>query len=276
MASRASPAAAGSQQLVLDYPVDPVPRWGYGEPAHPELLEALEAARATIAARLESLLPFVDELLEIPFDGDGRGPRWVNGYCQGLDAASLYGFLVQRRPPIYLEIGSGHSTRFARRAIERHDLPTLVTAIDPSPRAALDGLVDRHIEARLEACDASVFDQLGGDDILMLDGSHRAFTNSDVTVFFCEILPRLPAGLLVYIDDIFLPWDYPAQLADQWWSEQYLLLCWLLAGDRLEITLPSFWVSTEPELHRILAPLWDRFTWAAVPTNGTGFWVTVR
>jgi hypothetical protein len=61
-----------------------------------------------------------------------------------------------------------------------------------------------------------------------------------------------------------------------WWSEQYLLAVWLLAGDRLEVTLPNFWVSTEPELHRILAPLWDRFTWAAVPTNGTGFWLTIR
>ena len=236
----------------------------------------LEAARPRIESRLESLLPYVGELLEIPFDAEGTEPRWVNGFFQGLDPASLYGFLIQRKPTTYLEIGCGHSTRFARRAIERHSLPTRITAIDPSPRASLEGLVDRHIESPLEACDLSLFQQLEPNDVLMLDGSHRTFTNSDVTVFFCEILPRLPPGLLVYIDDVFLPWDYPPQWADRWYSEHYLLMCWLLAGDRLEITLPCFWVTTEPDLHRILAPLWDQFTWAAVPTNGTGFWVTVR
>jgi hypothetical protein len=132
------------------------------------------------------------------------------------------------------------------------------------------------VRSPLEDVDPSLFERLTSDDILMIDGSHRTFMNSDVTVVFCELLPRLPSGLLLYVDDVFLPWDYPPQLADQWWSEQYLLAAWLLAGDRLEITLPNFWVSTEPELHRILAPLWDRFTWAAVPTNGTGIWLTVR
>jgi hypothetical protein len=183
---------------------------------------------------------------------------------------------VQRRPPTYLEVGAGHSTRFARRAIERHGLATRIVSIDPSPRAALDGLTDVHLQTPLEDADLSVFEQLTADDLLLLDGSHRVFTNSDVTVAFCEILPRLPKGLLVYIDDVFLPWDYPPQLSGLWWSEQYLLAAWLLAGDRLEVTLPNFWISTQPELHRLLAPLWDRFTWAAVPTNGTGFWLTIR
>ena len=110
----------------------------------------------------------------------------------------------------------------------------------------------------------------------MIDGSHQSYTNSDATVFFTEVLPRLPPGVLVYVDDIFLPWDYPPQMSDRWYSEQYLLAAWLLAGDRLEITLPDFWLCTQPDLHRILAPLWDRFTWAAIPTNGTGFWMTIR
>jgi len=264
------------QAITLDYPVHPAPRWGYGLPPHPELASLIDSGRDRYAERLRSLLPFVDELAEIPFDGSGREPSWTNGWFQGLDAASLYGFLVQRHPATYLEVGAGNSTRFARRAIEKHHLSTKIISVDPTPRAALDGLADEHIASPFEDVDGALFEKLGPGDVLMIDGSHRTFTNSDVTVFFCETLPRLRSGLLVYVDDIFLPWDYPPQLSSEWYSEQYLLAAWLLAGDRLEITLPNFWISTEPDLHRLLAPLWDQFTWAAVPTNGTGFWLTVR
>jgi hypothetical protein len=264
------------QPIVLDHPVRPSPRWGYGKPAHPELERIIAAGRDRYEERLRSLLAFTDELAAIPFDGTGRDPSWTNGWFQGLDAASLYGFLAQRAPSLYLEVGAGNSTRFARRAIEVHELPTRIVSIDPRPRAELDGLADEHIACPLEDTDLAVFDRLAPDDVLLIDGSHRVFTNSDVTVFFSEVLPRLPAGLLVCVDDVFLPWDYPPQMDGEWYSEQYLLAAWLLAGERLEVTLPSFWVSTEPSLHRVLAPLWDQFTWAAIPTNGTGFWFTVR
>jgi hypothetical protein len=264
------------QSIVLDHPVRPVSRWGYGRPPHPELDQVIRAGRARYEERLRSLLAFTDELAAIPFDGTGRDPSWTNGWFQGLDAASLYGFLAQRNPATYLEGGAGNSTRFARRAIERHDLSTKIVSIDPRPRAALAGLADEHLASPLEDVELDVFARLGPGDVLLVDGSHRAFTNSDVTVFFTEVLPRLPAGLLVCVDDVFLPWDYPPQMSGEWYSEQYLLAAWLLAGERIQVTLPSFWVSTEPDLHRILAPLWDQFTWAAIPTNGTGFWMTVR
>jgi hypothetical protein len=272
--TRAASEAPG-QAIILDHPVRPASRWGYGQPPHPELDRIITAGRDRYEERLRSLLPFTDELAAIPFDGSGRDPSWTNGWFQGLDAASLYGFLVQRNPATYLEVGAGNSTRFARRAIERHGLQTKVISIDPSPRAALDGLADVHIASPLEDLDDEVFAPLAAGDVLLVDGSHRVFTNSDVTVFFCEVLPRLPAGVLVYVDDVFLPWDYPPQMSGEWYSEQYLLAAWLLAGDRLEVMLPDFWVSTQPELHGLLAPLWDTFTWAAVPTNGTGFWFRI-
>jgi hypothetical protein len=42
-------------------------------------------------------------------------PAWVNGFLPGLDAAALYGMLALQPPETYLEVGSGNSTRFARR-----------------------------------------------------------------------------------------------------------------------------------------------------------------
>jgi len=265
------------QQITLEYPIDPRPRWGYDRPSHPELEALIDRGRASYAERLESFLPFVDELAAIPFDAaNHRDPSWTNGWFQGLDAVALYAFVAQRRPTTYLEVGSGYSTRFARRAVENHRLATRIVSIDPCPRASLAGLADEQIEARLEDIDLAVFARIVSGDIVMIDGSHQSYTNSDTTVFFTEVLPRLPPGVLVYVDDVFLPWDYPQEWSDRWYSEHYLLAAWLLAGDRLEITLPNFWICNQPELHRVLAPLWDRFTWAAIPANGTGFWMTVR
>jgi hypothetical protein len=77
--------------------------------------------------------------------------------------------------------------------------------LDPEPRAQIDALCDTSIRRRLEDCDLSMFDQLEAGDILFFDGSHRVFTNSDVTVFFLELMPRLKPGVIVHIHDIFLP-----------------------------------------------------------------------
>ena len=115
-----------------------MPRWGYDRPSHPELEALIDHGRASYAQRLESFLPFVEELAAIPFDArDHREPSWTNHWFQGIDAVALYAFLVQRRPATYLEVGAGYSTRFARRAIENHRLATTIVSIDPSPRAPL-------------------------------------------------------------------------------------------------------------------------------------------
>ena len=67
--------------------------------------------------------------------------------------------------------------------------------------------------------------------------------NSDATVFFLEILPRLPGGVLVGIHDVFLPYDYPRDYADRYYSEQYLLAAHLIAGNpALEPVLPGLTV----------------------------------
>ena len=64
---------------------------------------------------------------------------------------------------------------------------------------------------------------LSAGDMVFIDNSHRAFQNSDVTVFFTEVLPALPAGVAYGIHDIFLPDDYPAGWSDRFYNEQYLL-----------------------------------------------------
>jgi predicted O-methyltransferase YrrM len=259
----------------FDYPVRPVPRYGYGKPAHARLERLIAAGSEDYRIRLESFLDFRHDLLQIPLDpADPETPSWHNGWFQGLDAVALYALLAQTKPSRYVEIGSGFSTKFARRAIRDQQLPTRIISIDPSPRSAVDALCDEVIRTPIE--DAHLDATLGrltAGDVLFLDGSHRCFQNSDVSVVFLEVLPELEPGVLVHFHDIFLPWDYPPQMADRYYSEQYLLATALLSDRSLEVVLPNFFVSIRPDLHRVLSPLWDAFTWSATPTNGLSFWM---
>jgi len=252
------------QQFVrLEYPVSPEPRYGYGKPAHPELQQLFERDRASYAELLAGLQRFRDNLVGIAADAAGpRGnePVWNNDYFPPLDAMALYGFLCDRKPNIYLEVGSGNSTAFARRAIRDHALGTKIVSIDPHPRAEIDALCDSVVRKPFEQIDPCVLNDLGSGDILFIDSSHRSFTNSDVTVFFLETLPRLKPGILLHIHDIFLPYDYPPEWRGRYYSEQYLLACYLLADhcgtSRPSIILPNVFVSRDPALSALASKIW--------------------
>ena len=66
-------------------------------------------------------------------------PRWNQDWFPRLDAAAAYVLVRETRPRRIVEVGSGHSTRFLRRAIRDGGLPTAFTAIDPAPRADIEG-----------------------------------------------------------------------------------------------------------------------------------------
>ncbi|MGH9508484.1 MAG: class I SAM-dependent methyltransferase, partial [Terriglobales bacterium] len=111
-------------------------------------------------------------------------------------------------------------------------------------------------------------------DILFVDGSHRSFMNSDVTVFFLDILPQLRPGVLVHIHDIDLPYDYVPEHAEWYYSEQYLLAVSLLAGHRgYRIVLPNAFISKEPDVMQVLAGFWSRPGLSGVPQKGVSFWI---
>jgi hypothetical protein len=160
------------------------------------------------------------------------------------------------------------------RAIRDHGLATEVTTIDPAPRASIEGLAGTILRRRLEDVDpGEVSSLVGPGDILFFDGSHRALENSDATAFFLDVLPRLPAGVLVQIHDICLPYDYPPGWEDRWYSEQYLLAAYLLGGAAgMRVMLPNAFVSADAELGRVLDPLWERPEWRDVERTGSSFW----
>lgn len=269
----------GADRLIeLDFPVRPRVRAGWGQPSWPALQALLEASEPRFADRLRAMLPLVETLSRIPtHTDDPSAPHWVNDWFPAFDALSLYAMLQERNGATFLEIGSGTSTKFARRAIQGHGLRTRIVSIDPFPRSEVDAICDEVVRSGLEDADLGLFERLQPGDTVFFDGSHRSFQNSDVTVFFLEILPKLPPGVLVGIHDIFLPDDYPPEWLVRHYSEQYLLACWMLAGDRLHVELPVWYCSKTPALHSILAPLWTAPN--VQPGNITGggcFWFTIK
>lgn len=241
------------------------------------LRRLIDARRAEVISTLSELtavaggLRRVQQLPESPGD-----PFWANGWFGGLDAAALYGFLRIRAPRTYVEIGSGHSTVFAARAVRDAGLATRIVSIDPQPRADISALCHEAVRTPLELADLERFDALEAGDMVLMDGSHRVFTGSDAVVFFLRLLPRLAPGVLVGVDDVHLPLDYPSYLADRYWSEQYLLAAWLLAGDRLETVLPGAWVVHDRAYAPAVDALWRAAGMEVVPREATAFWFLTR
>jgi Methyltransferase domain len=262
--------------IELDFPIRPRVRAGWGNPSYPQLERLLAADQATYAERIREMLPLVGRVsLITQRTDDPAAPHWINDWLPGFDAFSLYATLVLRRPATVIEIGSGVSTKFARRAIQDYGLPTRIVSVDPSPRAEIDAICDTIVRHRLEDTSLDVFNLLTHKDIVFFDGSHRSFQNSDATVFFLEVLPMLPSGVLIGVHDIFLPDDYPPQWLTRFYSEQYLLASWMLGGNRIRVHLPVWYCSKIEGLRSLLSPLWDAPNFQGANIHGGIFWFTV-
>jgi hypothetical protein len=199
---------------------------------------------------------------------DDMRPCWTNPLFSGLDGASLYWQVRERRPRRYVEIGSGYSTKFAAQANRDGDGTTEIVCIDPAPRSCIDEICDQPIRSPLERVEQGLFRSLDASAIVFLDGSHRLLMGNHLVVFFLEILPQLPRGVLVGVHDIYLPDDYAPEHLELYWTEQYMLAATLLAGgDRHQVVLPCHYVaSTEP----LRAELVER--WQAIGLDGINAW----
>jgi Methyltransferase domain len=263
--------------ITLDYEFRPFPRYGYGKGPHRALYALIDKRRAAFEQWLRSFGAFRDDLRDIPFDADPalpEKPYWNNGFFLGLDAISLHCMLCIERPKIFCEIGSGHSTRFARNAIRRHDLQTQIISIDPEPRSDVDAICDVVVREPVEDLGPEYFDCLESGDFLFIDSSHRSFMNSDVTTFYLDVLPNLRRGVFIHSHDIFLPYDYPAAWSDRFYNEQYLLACVLLTGhSAYEILLANTFITEDRYLNPVMVELCDHLAIVDMAQYGWSFWM---
>jgi predicted O-methyltransferase YrrM len=166
---------------------------------------------------------------------------WGQDWFPRLDAAMAYAVVRRHRPSWIVEVGSGHSTRFIARAIEDGGLTTQIVAVDPAPRAALRGLRVEWLPQTVPACGLAPFQRLAAGDLLFIDSSHILMPGSDVDILLNRVLPALPAGALVHIHDIFLPFDYPAIWGWRAYNEQQGVVP-LLATGAYKPLFSSAWV----------------------------------
>lgn len=267
--------------IYLNYPVTQKQRWHKDHPNR-TIYEILNNYRDKYAYSLNSFLDFREYFLNIPAgqpttSDAASSPYWNNTWISALDAIALYSFIAINKPKYYIEVGSGNSTKFARKAVEDYKLKTKIISIDPCPRAEVDTICDEIIRLPAENVDIDFFDKLSANDILFIDSSHRSFMNSDVTMLFLDVIPRLNPGVIVEIHDIFLPYDYPANWTNCYFSEQYLMGTFLLAeGNKFEILLPNSFIGNDKYLSGILTPLLQEKIFSDADKNGSSFWIKIN
>ncbi len=265
----------------MEYKVNPKPRYGNNAPPHTLLYDIINKNRKDYCSFLEKVVEYKEIFQSIKMrstESNPVEPVWNNDYLPGLDIVTLYAMMSRFNPAQYVEIGSGNSTIVARKSIRENKLKTKITSIDPFPRASIDQLADTVIRQPLEEVkDLSFLSQLEENDILFIDNSHRSFPNSDVTVCFMDIIPKLNKGVIVQIHDIYLPYDYPQFMCDRFYSEQYLLGVLLMAApDKYQILSPNMFISEDKELAAVLNPIWQHPGLVSVEKHGGSFWFQVK
>lgn len=274
-ASRLLTARAEGRLFVSDYPYEMKPRPYAKTVGGRKIGEKLAAATPRIEFWLDEIQRYLPDLKKIPLHPTEGEPNWINGMFPTLDGMALYAMIRTLAPATYLEVGSGNSTKFARRAIRDGGLATKIISIDPHPRAEVDRLCDKVIRQPFEKVPDRLYgDLLQANDIVFIDNSHRSLPNSDVTVFFTETLPALPAGVMYGVHDVFLPNDYPAVWMDRFYNEQYLLAAYLLGGaggDQIEF--PGIYVSDAKRFRPTLLPIYRRRAFKGAAKHAGAFWL---
>lgn len=154
-----------------------------------------------------------------------------NSQFSWLDCRALYVMLRQLRPARMIEVGCGFSSLLSADVNRRHfDLGMHFTCIEPYPRpfllAGVPGITALDVRKVQDIPAAWFAAELQAGDILFIDSSHVCKTGSDVNHLYLQVLPRLRAGVIVHIHDIFLPCEYQQQWVlteNRSWNEQYLV-----------------------------------------------------
>ena len=145
------------------------------------------------------------------------------------------------QPRRIIEVGSGFSSLVFGQAAAKNKSSALI-CIDPFPHEfrksngipALQSL----IEKKVQDVDLEFFSQLESGDILFIDSSHTVKIGGDVNYLFLEVLPRLKAGVIVHVHDIFFPFEYRRDWVLEefrFWTEQYLLQAFLIFNSEFEV-----------------------------------------
>ncbi|MEO2091815.1 MAG: class I SAM-dependent methyltransferase [Gemmataceae bacterium] len=206
-----------------------------------------------VSLEREAQLALLGELgrfhADLPFGADpkpGLRYHYENTYFPYADGVTLYCLMRHLRPARVIEVGSGFSSAVM---LDTDELclggRTEFTFIDPYPER-VEGLLKstdrercRVFAQRVQEVPLELFQTLRAGDWLFIDSSHVSKIGSDVNHLFLEVMPRLAAGVVVHVHDIFWPFEYPPEWLTQGraWNESYLLRGLLTGGMRYRVLL---------------------------------------
>ena len=252
-------------------PADRLPAGYFEERPFDDLVDygeerALELLRVVFPA-------YRGEYESFPREPSGDGAfHLCNDFFGPVDAEVLYCMVRNLAPREVVEVGSGFSSLLVRMALDANPRPAgRLTCIDPDPRAAISAAADTALRSPVETLEAGIFSRLGEGDILFVDSSHVLATGGDLNFIFFEVLPLLQPGAIVHFHDICLPRDYLREWVlkeRRGYTEQYLLLAFLVGNDDYEVVWPGLYMMLEHPRE-----IMDAFPSCTSTTAPVSFWL---
>jgi len=217
----------------------------------PETLPGIDL-RADAQLQMFADIARLARTLEVAEHRTDQSRFYSDNVAYGIgDALTLHGMLRLTMPGRLIEIGSGYSSAMTLDTVERFlDGKTELTFIEPYPEL-LESLLrpsDRDhvtiIPTSLQDVPMETFAALEDGDILFIDSTHVLKTGSDVVWLYNEIVPRLNAGVIIHIHDIFYPFQYPREwvFEGRAWGEAYMVRAFLAFNPEYEILLFNHWL----------------------------------
>lgn len=198
------------------------------------------------------------ELGDLPPWEEATGLGYGPGFTR-VDAALLFLMLRHLKPRRLMEVGSGLSTFYATRALERNRAegsPCEVTCIDPFSGDRVAGLPGVTV-LRREVQDVAPeeFGVLEAGDVLFIDSTHVVKIDGDVPHLYLEVVPALAPGVVVHSHDVHFPYNVPHPARTyvfdakwpRYWTEAMLLQAFLAFNEDFEILLSAGLLRHEDE-----------------------------
>jgi predicted O-methyltransferase YrrM len=244
----------GFQPLLIHY-YQPIPDYE-NTPAtffsNPKDFPGFKIDSELVRAQLELLSPYANEC-NWPENSSQPGEYFTENPQFGYSSAILLYCAIRANGSKHVvEIGSGFSSIISFEALCKNSGADhkKLTCIEPYPSAWLKKFVSSHsenvqlLQKKAQEVEQNIYLDLEPGDILFIDSSHVSKLNSDVNYLYLEVLPRLKAGVIVHIHDVYIPYEYPLihfqGKVKYFWNEQYLLEAFLTDNPSFEIILPGY------------------------------------
>lgn len=185
-------------------------------------------------------LKYVDEFTPIENTGLSK-----------VDAYILYSMIRHKSPKLFVEIGSGESTKISLKALQANHAEGTdfeYIAIEPYPKEYLRDIDLKNFSLMVKKVQDIPLSVFQNADILFIDSSHVSKFGSDVNYEMLEIVPSMKVGSIIHWHDIMIPGDYPRNWVEEkliFWNESYIVHAFMMFNKTFKIIWASRYMQTK-------------------------------